>query len=237
MKQRILIGTLLFLMAIALTTAPTYAVSMNAPGQQWTVGTRVYNPQRTLIFHTSHATSGSGVIAQFDVPSSAYGFTDYLYGSKIALTPGSTITARITIKASSEALFEAGPWGGQGESAPAVVYLFFQANTPVDKADQASCMPPGYGANNYWWAAAVQITDPSGALLGTTFVLTASLDPSAWRGICGQTATPEAVAEALASATDVGLALGGGYPSHFGANGIALTAGTATFELESYTVS
>ena len=217
------------------------ADASTAPGQQWTVGTRTFNPQGTLIFHTSHATSTSSIAAQFTIPSSDYGFTDYLYTSPNSLPSLSTtesITALITITGSA---FEAGPWGSQSASAPAVIYLFIQANTPTAEQYQTppSCgLPPGYSMNNYWWAAATTITDSAGTLLTGPFTLTASLSGTGWTGICGQSApTDGSFATILASATDVGLAFGGGYPSQFGANGIATTAGSATFQLNSFTIS
>ena len=239
-KKLIAIATTV-LLALLATTPLVFADTSSAPGQQWTVGTRVYNPQGDLVFHTSHATSASGDAAGFNVPASSYGITDYLYTSPKslpALAEGETITATIAI--SSGAQLEAGPWG-QSESPPAVVYLFIQANTPVSKADQTppSCgLPPGYSDYNYWWAAATTITDSSGTLTGTNFILSAPLTPNAWAGICGNGAADPYFAQALASATEVGLSFGGGSPSHFGANGIAYSSGSApTFELVSYTIS
>ena len=230
-------------MAIALLslTGIAYANTSTAPGQQWTVGTRVYNGHGDLVFHTTHATSADSITAEFNIPFSSYGFTDYLYTSPKSLptlTEGETITATITI--SSGAQLEAGPWGGSDPvaSPPAVVYLFIQANTPVSSQNQAPCMPPGYSLYNYWWAAATPVTDSTGALLGTTFTVTAQLSPGAWSGICGNAAQDPYFGQALASPTEVGLSFGGGYPSHFGANGIAYTSSSApTFELVSYTVT
>ena len=68
------------LMAIALLslTGIAYANTSTAPGQQWTVGTRVYNGHGDLVFHTDHATSAEGIAAEFNIRSSTSGFTDYL---------------------------------------------------------------------------------------------------------------------------------------------------------------
>ncbi|MDG6900685.1 MAG: hypothetical protein JRM80_01795 [Nitrososphaerota archaeon] len=199
------------------------------------------NPQGDYIFHTSSATSGSGFVAEFGLPNAPYGFTDYLYTSPKslpALTEGETITATLTL--TSVASLEAGPWGSQAASPPAVVYLFIQANTPTSSQNQTppSCgLPPGYSDYNYWWAAATPVTDSSGNTLGTSFTLTAILTPSSWSGICGNQAADPQFSQALASATEVGLAFGGGHPSQFGANGIGLTSGTAALQLISYTIN
>ena len=226
------------LMAIALLslTGIAYANTSTAPGQQWTVGTRVFNGHGDLVFHTTHATSTSSVIAEFSVPDSAQGFTDYLYTKPASALPEyGSITATFDVDAAG-ASFVAGPWDGSDPvaSPPAVVRLFFQANLPVN--DQASCLPPGYGANNYWWSVATYAIPAAGGKA----VLTASLDPASWTDVCGHSGASNGgtgFAAALASVTEVGFAFGGGSPSSFGANGIALSSGTATFELLDYTVA
>ncbi len=217
------------LSAIALLsfTGVAYANTSTAPGQQWIVGTRVFNPQGTLAFHTSHATSGPGVIAEFTVPSASSGFTDYLYNTSVKSLPADgTIAALVTIAGTST--FESGPWGSAPAGGAAVVHLFFQSNAPV--SDMATCMPPGFGANNYWWSTASYAV--TGSASGVS--LTATLDPGSWTGICGQHATPAQFAQALASVTEAGFAFGS--PSAFAA-GIATTAGSATFQVTSYTIS
>lgn len=219
-------------------TGVAYADSSTAPGQQWTVGTRVYNGNGYFVFHTTHATTESGVIAEFSVPSSAVGFTDYLWNNAIKSLPsGGSITAEVTVQATGAA-FVAGPWGSSDPtpSAPAIVYLFFQANLPTSGG--SGCLP-GYNENNYWWSAVpVQYTVTG----SDTFALTAPLSAGSWFNLCGHpgtydSATAAGFASALANTEEVGLAFGGGAPSHFGANGIGLSAGTATFQLNSYTIS
>ena len=221
---------LVTLSAIALLsiTGVAFADTSSAPGQQWTVGTRVYNGHGDLVFHTTHATSTSSILAQFDVPSSTYGFSDYLYDTSAKSLPsGGSITATITIDAATGTTFEAGPWTSAA-GASAMVHLFFQSNTPV--SDMASCMPPGYGANNYWWSTdSYTIT---GSASGVT--LTATLDSASWTGICGQHATDAQFAQALSSVTEVGFAFGS--PSAYAA-GMATTSGSATFEVTSYTIA
>lgn len=208
-------------------TGTAYANTSSAPGQQWIVGTRVYTPQGTLVFHTGHATSQPGVISEFTVPSASYGFTDYLYNTSVKSLPaGGTIAALFAITGAGT--LESGPWGAAPAGGAAVVHLFFQSNSPV--SDMAWCMPPGYGLNNYWWStASYTVTGPASGVS-----LTATLDPSSWTGICGQHATPAQFAQALASVTEAGFAFGS--PSAYAA-GMATTAGPTAFQVASYTIS
>ena len=215
-------------------TGIAYASPATAPGQQWSVGTRTYNPQGSLILHTSHASTEPGVIAEFNFPGASTGFASYLWDKSVKPLPEyGTITATFDISADS-AHFVAGPWAGQGSGAPAVVRLFFQSNLPVN--EQAPCLPAGYGADNYWWSVATY-TIPDG---GGAAVLTASLNPASWTDVCGQSGASgggAGFAAALGNVTEVGFAFGGGQPSSFGANGIALTTGSATFKLLGYSIS
>ena len=229
-KTRLVLLTSLFAITLLSLTGIAYANTSTAPGQQWSVETRTYNPQGATNLHPSHATSADGVVAKFDIPSIAVGFTSYLWNSPMSLTGATSIDASINVVTTGAPTFCAGPWGGS-PSQPVSVRLFFQANLPTGNGN-APCMPyPGWNENNYWWSTASYTISGDGSY---TFP-TVSLDGSHWTNLCGQSgADNPGFTAALNSAQNVGIAFG----SHNAyAAGIGVSDGGATFQITSYTIS
>lgn len=219
------------------TTSVAFASSSLSSPTQWAIYGETTQPNGNLNFHPI----GHGMT--FTVPDATAPsptFVNYMLDTYTAsLSESNTITATITIDASSGAALMGNPlWTAiyGSPTTPAFVRLFFQSNLSNDGS--AVCVPGNSNQGNYWWAdfAAYTFTTGTGGALTTS--ITATLSPSNWSGICGNSGanTPVAFANSLANIKLVGISFGSGY---FYASGVGVDGktGTATFTLDSYSIS
>ncbi|MHB1867439.1 MAG: hypothetical protein ACYCPP_00660 [Nitrososphaerales archaeon] len=255
MKTKVIFLTTLLAMIMLLSSSGVaYADSPLQPqmvGSQWAVYEQVTLPAGFLNFYpAAHATTiPTGV--QFSMPdatASSPAYVNYLLDTyTTSLTTGNTITATISIVTSlSTTTFVGNPDGGCPlGTCPGAVRLFIQANLPASNVP--NCVGNGYNQNNYWWSNPTSYTFVSGS--SGVVTLSVSLNPANWSNLCGQfgtsppnpycapyTSCTVAFDSALASIKDVGLSFGSG--SYF-SNGLGVdgNTGTATFQLQSYTIS
>lgn len=165
---------------------------------------------------------------------------DYLFsGAGPSLTEAHGLSATFTLTASPDAVIDFAH--GPGNTCPGspTVRLLIETTGPLMSSGATL-------AYSRWYSAPVTLAP------GQT-TLTASLDGSQFSDVFGDrgdaTAVPVATsgveaqptttpaqgfAAALASGPDVGMVFGGGC---FAGHGIGVTAGSATFELQSYTIN
>jgi hypothetical protein len=218
-------------------------------GSQWAVYEQNTLPNGALHFYpASHADTIAGGGVEFSMPDATTlpspTYVNYLLNTfTTSLTMSNTITATINVVTTCTSpvlvtpcptAFVGNPDGGN----PAVSYvrLFIQANLPEDGS--ANCGVGHKNILNYWWAVGSMSSYtfvPGGTT--ATVTLTASLDPTNWSGICGNSAAlnPTGFSSALSDIKYVGLSFGSG---SFFANGMGVdgSTGMATFQLLSYTV-
>lgn len=186
----------------------------------------------------------SGDVGSFVMPVSPQ-YISYLqerYGPSLAT--GSTITVTFTV--STTALFSGNPDGSNVNHND--VRIFFTAHLP--EGHNTNSAIPGLNEYTYWWSNPVgydfgttSSTTPgvSVAVSGdlATVTLTVAVSPANWSDIYGHFGTLNATTTAgfnaaLAGITDIGLSFGSG---NFFANGVGVSSGTVTFELNSFSVS
>lgn len=242
-----LFATLSTIVLLSFTSVAIASSSLNSP-TQWAIYGETTQPNDMLNFHPiGHGMS----FAVPDVTSSSPNVVNYMLDTyTVSLTEGSVITA--TISVTGNGLIENPLWSGApyySPATPAFVRLFIQANLPNDHS--AFCVGGNGNVNNYWWAHGTgAYTFVQGGV--STYILTISLDPSNWSGICGNSVgsvyppgTPNAGStmttqaqfdNALANIKYVGLSFGSG---SFFADGVGVdgTTGTATFTLANYAIS
>jgi hypothetical protein len=244
MKGLILAVVSTLLMSVA-GTVRADSTSLPMVGSQWAVYEEVTLPNGNLHFYpAAHATTISAGGVEFAMPN-ASGFSpayvNYLLDtSNVSLTESNVLSATINVETSAiNTAFEGNPNGGcpgvSPTTCPGAVRLFFQSNLPASGG--STCTGNGSNQNNYWWSNPVAFytfkPGPSGNV-----ILTASLDPTNWSNLCGQTGSSDQADfdAALAKIKDIGLSFGSGF---FFSNGLGVdgTTGDATFELVSYTIN
>lgn len=137
---------------------------------------------------------------------------------------GKTITATFTVTASSDAVYAYDLSGGN-TCTPAVAFVrpYFKSNLKGD-----------FAVTNYWWANPIHYTFVDGATATITVAVPVSTGHwSDWNGE-PDSAVPAQFAQAITNVGQIGLSFGGGC---FFANGVGLSAGSASFLLTSYTVT
>ena len=137
---------------------------------------------------------------------------------------GKTITATFTVTASSGAVYAYDMSDGN-TCTPAVAFVrpYFKSNLKGD-----------FAATNYWWANPTHYTFVNGTTDTITLAVpVATGNWSDWNGEADSTVVA-AFAQAVTNVGQIGLSFGGGC---FFANGVGLSAGTASFLLTSYTVT
>jgi hypothetical protein len=174
---------------------------------------------------TGSATTTGGAGFAFSTDSASY--VDLLTTTKdkslLGDLTGKTITATFTVTASSDAAFVY----GDASCGPSNTYVrpYFVAAGK-------------FNTENYWWA--VSGTNTSYTFLdgnaSDTITLTVPLVPANWSGYNGASGTVDIAGftAAVAKVGTIGLSFGGGC---FFANGVGLSAGTASFLLTSYTIT
>jgi hypothetical protein len=232
--------------------------SLPMDGSQWSILELLDSKIKTA--HANTIPTGVGFLLP-DATATPAGFANLLTnGFTGSLTTGNTLTATIRVVTSSlGTMFVGNPDGGcpalGGTNCPGTVRLYFASNLP--QAGMSSCLGTnGNSSHNivanefdYWWSnTPVQATllnsgsyyqfSPTGGGSNGIITLQVSLNPMNWSDLCG---TPGDLAAAsfmasIANIKDVGLSFGSGF---FFENGVGVdgTTGSATFQLNSYTVS
>jgi hypothetical protein len=134
---------------------------------------------------------------------------------------GKTITATFTITGTNPTFIYGGEPDGSGAGATARLYFVSNAKA--------------FSPANYWWSNPTSYTFVDGTT-SDTITLSVALDPALWSDYNGQygSAVPVDFAAAVAKVGEIGLSFGGGY---FFANGVGVSAGSASFILTSYSVN
>jgi hypothetical protein len=134
---------------------------------------------------------------------------------------GKTITATFTVTASSDAAFVYG--GDFCGSSDTFVRPYFKSN-----------LKGAFAVTNYWWANPTHYTFVDGTTATITLTVpVATGNWSDWNGEPDSTVSA-AFAQAVTNVGQIGLSFGGGC---FFANGVGLSAGSASFVLTSYSVA
>lgn len=232
-------GLLVLIFGLSTLTAvavPASAASLPMVGSQWAVTNLV----GTKILMTRASTMSSGGV-EFPFPDAAGSPAGYallmMTGFSVSLASSNMLTATFDVAApSGNVVYIGNPNGGCPSSSsslcPGNVRLYIQANLP--SSPHNSCGVGNVNEFNFWWSAGfLQFT--SGPT-GTT--LTVAVDPAQWSDLCGQfgSVAPTQFASAMAHVKYLGLSFGSGFFFENGV-GVDFNAGTASFQLTSYTIS
>ena len=224
--------------SVAPAVQPSFVVSTAVTVKNWTVYNRSDVFAKLWENYKATDLSNGGVGFAFNNVSTTW-YTAYLKAHYNGDLTGTTITANVSVTGSGP-VFVSRTVGSE-DPANATVGL-------VIKSAEGN-----WGVNDYWWPT----NRVSLSALGTTGVnITASTsedDRANWINVCGKSATdiivysgPDCVGgtypaespydgftNALKNVKEVGLSFGGsGY-----ARGVALTSGSADFQLNSFTIT
>jgi hypothetical protein len=141
---------------------------------------------------------------------------------------GASLSATFTIVGTDAAFTYYGSPGACGLNGPNV-RLYFEGNTNGPFTYDTA----GYA--KYWWSNPGSYAISDVYVGGTTVTLTVPLDTAYWSDWGGELAAsvPNYFAAAVRKVSAVGLSFGGGC---FFANGVGVTAGSASFVLTSFSV-
>lgn len=219
-----------FLLVLSLA-APTLATDFSqGGGANAAANWKVYNYNLSNQAYASRVATTVGTGIRFDFlsrPDTAL-FLTKQDKSLLGDLTGKTITATFTISGSAGAAFTyydaPGACGLNGPS----VRLFFEGNTNGPFTYDTA------GYSKYWWSNPDSATLAS--VVGTTVTLTVPVDTGHWSDWGGELASsvPTYFAAAVSDVSTIGLSFGGGC---FFANGVGMSAGTASFVLTDYTVN
>ena len=214
---------------------------------------------------TTHAdTISSGVQFLFpDATGTPPGFVNLLTnGFTTSLATSNILTANLTVVAAAGTMWVGNPDGqcagaGAGSNCPGAVRLYFASNLP--QAGMDSCL--GFNGNSgnmivanefdYWWSNPIVPVSAQHGIPGSYYqfstlgggsngvvTLKVSLDPMNWTDLCGHRGTLDlgAFTASISNIKDLGLSFGSGF---FFENGVGVngSTGSATFQLNSYTIS
>lgn len=229
MRKVLALGAALLL--VLSLAAPTVATDFShGGGANAAANWKVYNYNASNMAYASRVatTSASGIGFDFlSTPDTAL----FLTGQDKSLLgdlTGKTITATFTIAGSADAAFTYyGAPGACGLNGPSV-RLFFEGNTNGPFTYDTA------GYSKYWWSNPG--SDTLASLVGNTLTLTVPVDTADWSDWGGELASsvPTYFAAAVADVSAIGLSFGGGC---FFANGVGMSAGSASFVLTGYTVN
>lgn len=196
-----------------------------APNNQWDVWN--INSAGTM-YKAKPAPGGADSIANFTFPSTTT-LALLTTSQDKALTgdlTGKTLTATFTINGSDGAAFTYdGAPGACGLNGP-YVRLYFTGN-PKAKFSYSTV-----GYTKYWWSNPIHVD----LTAGLDQQLVVPLDTANWSDWGGElaSAVPMYFTSAVQTVTSMGLSFGGGC---FFANGVGMSAGSASFSLTSFTVA
>lgn len=186
---------------------------------QWTVFNRL---QVATGYSTDKAMQAADGGVEFNFPDTASGFyTSLLMAHLSANLTDSTITAVIKVTADSGTTFVFNPQSNPAPNPANVRLVFWTTVGPFANED-------------YWWSnPASYVLAPGQATLSVP------IDPALWSDLNGEFGNRDAAhlaqfAFAAANVKQIGLSFGGGF---FFLNGVAVSGGSATFELVSMTLS
>jgi hypothetical protein len=239
--------------ALLLSSTATASSTTQQPamvGSQWKVYEQNTLPNGNLHFYpATHADTIDTGGVEFSMPDAAGmppTYVNYLLNTyTISLSESNTITATINVVTTCVVVtmtspcptttFVGNPNGVLPQ--PITVRLFIQSNLPEDGS--ATCGVGHKNVDNYWWSVAPGSSyDFTNGGTVTTVTLKATLSPSNWSGICGNSGAsdPASFAASISDIKYIGLSFGSGF---FYANGMGVdgSTGMATFQLLSYTFS
>ena len=199
------------------------AVAAPKPTNLW----NVYNINSGGAAYTPKSAPGTSTsVAGFSFPSTPTTalLTTTQDKSLLGDLTGKMITANFTVTTSGAAVFTYGGAPDGCGSAPAV-RLYFTGNTKGKFTYDSA------GYSKFWWS------NPQAAtLVGNTLTVTAPVDTANWSDWGGELASsvPTYFATAASQVSEIGLSFGGGC---FFANGVGMSAGSASFTLTSYSIS
>jgi hypothetical protein len=169
-------------------------------------------------------TGGAGVSFSTDPASYVDLLTTTQDKSLLGDLTGKSITATFTVTASTEAVYAYDLSGGN-TCTPAVAFVrpYFKSN-----------LKGAFAVTNYWWANATHYTFVDSATAMIT--VTVPVATGNWSDYIGEadSTVSGAFAQAITNVGQIGLSFGGGC---FFANGVGLSAGSASFLLTSYSIS
>lgn len=213
-------------MIATLTAASGPAAAMAAPKATslWSVyeinsGVTAYTPK------AAPGTSSSVATFAFPAKPTTALLTTAKNANLLGDLKGKTITATFRINGSSDAAFAHG--GNQScGTANSSVRLYFAGDTRGNFTQDTA------GYSKYWWS------NPSSKpvqISGDTVTLIVPVDTLNWSNWGGQLSNdiPTYFNDAAAHVSEIGLSFGGGCGF---ANGVGMSAGTASFVLTSYSV-
>jgi len=150
-------------------------------------------------------------------------FTVYLKTNYNRDLTGTTITANVDVVAPAGTQFWTRTSACPNTGTDAYVRLEFQSATG------------NYDASDYWWSTN-SLNLSTLATSGTATLLSASTDGANWTNLNGQSGITDSAgfAAALKNVKEIGVAFGS---SCSYASGVNVSAGTASFQLQSYTVT
>jgi hypothetical protein len=150
-------------------------------------------------------------------------FTVYLKTNYNRDLTGKTITANVNVVASDDTRFWTRTSACPNTGIDAYVRLEFQSATG------------NYDASDYWWSTN-SLNLSTLASSGTAALLSASTDGANWTNLNGKSGITDSAgfAAALKNVKEIGVAFGS---SCSYASGVNVSGGTASFQLQSYTVT
>lgn len=210
------LGTALLMVALVSSTA------LAATSKVTSVGT--WRVSSGLDYAVTKATTTNGATG-FEFGSTAASYVDLLTTTQnkrvLGDLTGKTIAATFTVTASSDAVFAYDLTDNPCLPGNSFVRLYFKSN-----------LGGAFAPTNYWWSNPGSYT----FLNGTSATVTLSVplgDGRSWTDYYGQQDSA-AFAQAITNVGQIGLSFGGGC---FFANGIGLSAGSASFLLTDFTAN
>ena len=231
-------------------------------GSQWAI--LELSGSKLTTSHTDTIPADGGV--EFLLPDAAAtpaGYVNLLTNGFTANLPTSaTLTAIIQIvNSTTTTMYMGNPDGGcpaaSPTNCPGTVRLYFASNLP--QAGMSSCLGNNGNSNHpivanefdYWWSNPIIPVPASPGFPGSYYqfpptgggsngmiTLQVRLDPSNWSDLCGHAGTFDlnAFMASISNIKDLGLSFGSGF---FFENGVGVdgSTGSATFQLNSYTIS
>ncbi len=210
------------LLAIFASFALAGGTTLAAPATGW----KVYSFNASGQAYASKTATAANGFAFTAAPDAAL-FANKQDKSLLGDLTGKTLTATFTITGSTDAAFTYyGAPGACGLNGPNV-RLYFEGNTTGKFTYDTA------GYSKYWWS------NPTATVLAvssTSVTLAVPLTTANWSDWGGELASsvPTYFAAAIAQVSAVGLSFGGGC---FFANGVGMSAGSATFTLTNYSVN
>ena len=245
MKRLLLLGIPALLVACADGTTPTqpasqassysgqpsFAVVSDLSAMNWRVFNINTDVPKLWDINKAQSLDGGGVQFPFQTSTTAGAwngtgwFTAYLKTNYNRDLTGKTITATVDVVADAGTKFWTRSIDCPNTGVDGYVRLEFQSATG------------NYDASDYWWSTGNTWNLSALAISGVPTTLSLSTtNTAAWSNINGQTGAddPAGFAAALKNVKEIGVAFGSACRY---ASGVNVSGGTASFQLQSYTVT